>query len=62
MQDLQDKNMVVAYETADGLVSDAIEKTIKEGSSCLELKNYVEKRFGDVIDQHHGISLLIQCK
>ena len=42
--------MAVVYETADGPLSDAIEKAICECSRWLELKTMLKRRFGDVID------------
>ena len=62
-KDLQDKTHVArAYETVNQPISSAIEKTISEGLSWSELQTKLKWMFEEVTDQHHGISLLTQCK
>ena len=54
--------MVVAYNTAEGPVSDTIEKANSVTSGWFELKTTLKRRFGGVIDHHYGISLFTLCK
>ena len=49
-----------AFETVIVPASNAIEKLVSGGSCLSEIKTMLERRFGNVIDQYQGISLLIQ--